>query len=125
MIRRPPISTRTDTLFPATTLCRSLRPRCRYPFGRIGRLGAHEEDGHTDPLRRGAGVAVREGLRVDWFRVLVDLRRLGWTGAPVPGGIDLRRTTVQGWTAGAVTRYAPAARLEAWWGGVTGQTPGG
>src|SRR3546814_9925121 len=27
MIRRPPISTRTDTLFPYTTLCRS--PRCR------------------------------------------------------------------------------------------------
>src|SRR3546814_9213465 len=26
MIRRPPRSTRTDTLFPYTTLCRSLRP---------------------------------------------------------------------------------------------------
>src|SRR3546814_13080493 len=32
MIRRPPCSTRTDTLFPYTTLCRSLadrRPACR------------------------------------------------------------------------------------------------
>src|SRR3546814_16085927 len=29
MIRPPPISTRTDTLFPYTTLCRSLRQRLR------------------------------------------------------------------------------------------------
>src|SRR3546814_8744850 len=29
MIRRPPRSTRTDTLFPYTTLFRSLHPRCR------------------------------------------------------------------------------------------------
>src|SRR3546814_6979123 len=29
MIRRPPRSTRTDTLFPYTTLFRSLRPRAR------------------------------------------------------------------------------------------------
>src|SRR3546814_15080227 len=29
MIRRPPRSTRTDTLFPYTTLFRSHRPRCR------------------------------------------------------------------------------------------------
>src|SRR3546814_13468318 len=30
MIRRPPRSTRTDTLFPYTTLCRSRRYRVRY-----------------------------------------------------------------------------------------------
>src|SRR3546814_19645175 len=29
MIRRPPRSTRTDTLFPYTTLCRSLVPACQ------------------------------------------------------------------------------------------------
>src|SRR3546814_8663866 len=29
MIRRPPISTRTDTLFPSTTLFRSGQPVCR------------------------------------------------------------------------------------------------
>src|SRR3546814_3621774 len=29
MIRRPPISTRTDTRFPSTTLFRSARPRLR------------------------------------------------------------------------------------------------
>src|SRR3546814_11812259 len=38
MIRRPPRSTRTDTLFPYTTLFRSVRPGHRYihPFGFYG-----------------------------------------------------------------------------------------
>src|SRR3546814_10376703 len=31
MIRRPPRSTRTDTLVPYTTLCRSRRPRRHHP----------------------------------------------------------------------------------------------
>src|SRR3546814_16137251 len=41
MIRRPPRSTRTDTLFPYTTLFRSLlkpEPSPRYPDRMIGRL---------------------------------------------------------------------------------------
>src|SRR3546814_4019249 len=38
MIRRPPISTRTDTLFPYTTLFRSDRPQ----HSRIDRAGIHE-----------------------------------------------------------------------------------
>src|SRR3546814_4176035 len=37
MIRRPPRSTRTDTLFPYTTLFRSL-PRCRDDSGPDGRV---------------------------------------------------------------------------------------
>src|SRR3546814_3663140 len=37
MIRRPPRSTRTDTLFPYTTLFRSR------PFGEVGARGADEE----------------------------------------------------------------------------------
>src|SRR3546814_13677316 len=52
MIRRPPRSTRTDTLFPYTTLFRS---SCRVPpflalaegediVGRLGRLGGGAED---------------------------------------------------------------------------------
>src|SRR3546814_10047489 len=38
MIRRPPRSTRTDTLFPYTTLFRSGRSRLRQPRGRAFRL---------------------------------------------------------------------------------------
>src|SRR3546814_8435882 len=37
MIRRPPRSTRTDTLFPYTTLFRSAHPRARDPGARTGR----------------------------------------------------------------------------------------
>src|SRR3546814_3193918 len=37
MIRRPPRSTRTDTLFPYTTLFRSSRPRCAARRGRARR----------------------------------------------------------------------------------------
>src|SRR3546814_1559413 len=37
MLRRPPISTRTDTLFPYTTLFRSAAPRGSPPGSRLGR----------------------------------------------------------------------------------------
>src|SRR3546814_9926101 len=66
MIRPPPRSTRTDTLFPYTTLFRSdaARPRPRRASGRSGRRRAR---GAADPDRVRAGhpvlVAVRpEGL---------------------------------------------------------------
>src|SRR3546814_8137013 len=39
MIRRPPRSTRTDTLFPYTTLFRSWQLRCRHDAGRPARGG--------------------------------------------------------------------------------------
>src|SRR3546814_7600078 len=41
MIRRPPRSTRTDTLFPYTTLFRSLEHLFVRPFGRERLPGAH------------------------------------------------------------------------------------
>src|SRR3546814_13290481 len=43
MIRRPPRSTRTDTLFPYTTLFRA--PSSWHPFGRFG---LHGPEPHTD-----------------------------------------------------------------------------
>src|SRR3546814_9672706 len=45
MIRRPPRSTRTDTLFPYTTLCRSGRDGASHPGGRCAAR-------HPDPRRR-------------------------------------------------------------------------
>src|SRR3546814_9673245 len=50
MIRRPPRSTRTDTLFPYTTLFRSARLRGRLPpgggrDGGFGALSAHQRGG--------------------------------------------------------------------------------
>src|SRR3546814_3071678 len=50
MIRRPPRSTRTDTLFPYTTLFRSSRS-CRHPHP------PHRGWRHTEPPRKGAGKA--------------------------------------------------------------------
>src|SRR3546814_19533833 len=49
MIRRPPRSTRTDTLFPYTTLCRSKRDLIFVPL-RDGRTLHHDVNG-----RHGAG----------------------------------------------------------------------
>src|SRR3546814_4939420 len=58
MIRRPPRSTRTDTLFPYTTLFRSREG--------IERLDHGVEDGLVDPL--GIGVAQRRRLALERTR---------------------------------------------------------
>src|SRR3546814_306618 len=64
MSRRPPRSTRTDTLFPDTTLFRSRRYRaqlgahaaqCRLLFGRLG-VG-HQDDGPESQRVAGQGEA--------------------------------------------------------------------
>src|SRR3546814_5153006 len=48
MIRRPPISTRTDTLFPYTTLFRSIQdPREKRPTCLSGRLSPSRRQGGT------------------------------------------------------------------------------
>src|SRR3546814_19110774 len=51
MIRRPPRSTRTDTLFPYTTLFRSPHPRGNEPAPQRSRLPAHRRA----PARGAAG----------------------------------------------------------------------
>src|SRR3546814_10537079 len=53
MTRRPPISTRTDTLFPYTTLCRSVVCRC-----------AHAGLAHDDRRRQRVDAGVLQELRV-------------------------------------------------------------
>src|SRR3546814_13067195 len=53
MIRRPPRSTRTDTLFPYTTLFRSDQPCRHLPLRRqIGRGDADARSGHRWRTRR-------------------------------------------------------------------------
>src|SRR3546814_5185134 len=51
MIRRPPRSTRTDTLFPYTTLFRSKQPRRQPAMGKKVETGrdTHEKQGQTEP----------------------------------------------------------------------------
>src|SRR3546814_9805080 len=72
MIRRPPRSTRPDTLFPYTTLFRSLMPKT----GR--KVWAFLGDGETDePESLGAiSVAGREGLDNLIFVINCNLQRL-------------------------------------------------
>src|SRR3546814_16515511 len=49
MIRRPPKSTRTDTLFPYTTLFRSLFNPCRIlEIGDVDRIDAHRNAQHVN-----------------------------------------------------------------------------
>src|SRR3546814_9956885 len=68
MIRRPPRSTRTDTLFPYTTLFRSFRPylsgefdpwrrRIMSAFGRKNGLGGRPSFGVARPMQGGGPVA--------------------------------------------------------------------
>src|SRR3546814_2412037 len=57
MIRRPPRSTRPDTLFPYTTLFRSVHAEQRRPAGTVDRQdrageGAAPEAGGVEPQRR-------------------------------------------------------------------------
>src|SRR3546814_8357441 len=66
MLRRPPRSTRTDTLLPYTALCRSARPlHERTPVGpRIdgdGSNGDRQEDAEHEARHEGAAAARRRG----------------------------------------------------------------
>src|SRR3546814_7577445 len=64
MIRRPPRSTRTDTLFPYTTLFRSRHPGERAARQRRHRMSFH--DASTDGACRGPATrAVRAGIDRD------------------------------------------------------------
>src|SRR3546814_5087611 len=74
MIRRPPESTRTDTLVPYTTLFRSDRAQCGPPrtYQRDEPFGAFRQPrvryGRTAPARRSRGRAVQIQGRHQWER---------------------------------------------------------
>src|SRR3546814_11672359 len=96
MIRRPPRSTRTDTLFPYTTLFRSLEaaaergPRCRLGVG-VDRV--HFLPGRALMLRqhRALHPGVGENLGEAGDRLIA------------PGGLDLLLRTIGCWIGGGVT----------------------
>src|SRR3546814_4371297 len=72
MIRRPPRSTRTDTLFPYTTLFRSVAIACTNDkiFGRLAELMGHPEvagDGKYGTIKqREADRKGVDGMVTDW-----------------------------------------------------------
>src|SRR3546814_6502081 len=84
MIRRPPISTRTDTLFPYTTLFRSRIAGVREANRRGHRVGDHEFVGR---LRAGVAIVEHED-------------------EPVAGNDDLRFFEQDTWLAFGIGRNA-------------------
>src|SRR3546814_17478040 len=64
MRRRPPISTRTDTLLPYTTLVRSDRTFGKFAFGASLKGASHRFDNAANTVRLG-GYATFD-LRVSW-----------------------------------------------------------
>src|SRR3546814_9412449 len=91
MIRRPPRSTRTDTLFPYTTLFRSAGGLARMKSGTAARLGAVQRaEGDAVDLRnqRAARIADAADPSVQIFAgpgVQEDLARGRGQGAALPG----------------------------------------
>src|SRR3546814_18885683 len=74
MIRRPPRSTRTDTLFPYTTLFRSVQARhFRLQRHAADRAGAGADLAHFRMHRAGVGGAGqrRVGFEIGWRKIFV------------------------------------------------------
>src|SRR3546814_2779353 len=84
MRRRPPRSTRTDTLFPYTTLCRAvgtLGARNAEP-GRGIALRIEVDQQHPQPDRRERGAQIDRGRRLADAALLIrhcDTRHRGYT----------------------------------------------
>src|SRR3546814_1998694 len=64
MIRRPPRSTRTDTLFPYTTLFRSAQEQGAFDLEQIGRE-PFEADRRIGPVRPLPEILANAGLQVE------------------------------------------------------------
>src|SRR3546814_9253480 len=75
MIRRPPRSTRTDTLFPYTTLYRSLQRRhIDAPVGGMAECGVRGTE-VADPAGEAAGVDAGHAGQVDRPQPVVEVPR--------------------------------------------------
>lgn len=53
--------------------------------------------------------------RVDWFRVITDMSRAGYSAHVVANVIGVARTTLIGWKQGAEPRYTEGERLVDLW----------
>lgn len=59
--------------------------------------------------------------RIDWFRVIADLNRAGYSTRGFADSLGIARTTIQGWKSGAEPKHADGERLLSWWSHVTGR----
>jgi lambda repressor-like predicted transcriptional regulator len=53
--------------------------------------------------------------RVDWFRVLADLRANGWSETNLSTQIQIARSTINSWKSGSEPRHADGEILVAFW----------
>lgn len=54
-------------------------------------------------------------LKVDWFTVITDLSKAGYSPQSVADAVGVARTTLLGWKQGAEPRYSEGERLVAFW----------
>lgn len=59
--------------------------------------------------------------RTDWFRVLADLRAIGWTEVEVAVHLGMGRTTVRAWKMGHEPNHYDGARLLLLYQDITGR----
>lgn len=59
--------------------------------------------------------------RLDWFRLIVDLERLGYTPQALANHVGVARSTLLGWKQGAEPRYTEGEALVAFWCSATGR----
>src|SRR3546814_11440044 len=116
MLRRPPRSTRTDTLFPYTTLFRSVLADHLLMAGEgageqiIGEAGAGDEDGSVPAQAKGRAVAA-------------DAQGIGRSRADVGGfaGGETAAGAGEGFKEGALASGAPAVGADLLRGGGEGR----
>lgn len=58
--------------------------------------------------------------RIDWFQVIIDLGRRGYTPQSVADAIHVPRTTLLGWKQGAEPKHADGEKLVAMWSSCCG-----
>lgn len=61
------------------------------------------------------------GLRVNWFRVIVDLSGGGYTHKTIAMAVGAGKSTVQGWKQGATPAWDEGERLVCLWQQVMGK----
>lgn len=59
--------------------------------------------------------------RTDWFRVLADLRSVGWTEVDVATRLEVARSTLRGWKSGHEPSHYDGSRLLLLYQDITGR----
>src|SRR3546814_17011726 len=135
MIRRPPRSTRTDTLFPYTTLFRSLDPAHAHRAGPafdVGVLGLQVRSGLVGQQRGDLGGQLAKGLgavvgathqaelvlheRVADFDDFHAAKSSAWVGATPPTAAKSKTVGGVAPTYGRLVRTTSADRERVGWG---------